>query len=569
MTDAREVGTSILGVYVKADERGVITDPTTRMAINADEFILSPRKADFLPDKYVGGDSQGRDIYETDQSATVAEWDIHLGSRVGWSSPGADLDFVVTHEVGHMVEAAYSPVVLDFMTSLRADYYDGLKPSSELASLGKDPEATLYPNFACRQNVHEWFADLFAMSERGLRPAGYEWQVDRTTELLSGIRGQAAKPYAPVTTRHDPADARYPDQPRDWRGRWASDGSDAVGEAIEWKDEYSTLLPESVIPRIEMGFTEQDAANGTDATDWLQGRQEEWKAKVGWALAERLDSPEVIAAMASSPGLGEFVAAGLDYATQKAIEDHAEPLLGLVEQQWQWRQRDSYYNEAGVIVYPEEVPTTNADRAEWLGDPYVRYALISGLLHQWAISSGDADALSIAIQTAAAREFDLPDTITNRYTDPNSSGWREAGGADAYAQGAAYTAENEHGLRAILRGIYDTTQEGLRDAGITEVIVTRGITQLPEEVPRVDRLGFGIKVMEDPDGWSGSVTANPLTSWTVERSTARGFGETHLTTRVPAERVFSTGAFGPGCVLETEVVLLGGEINTFVDRRWS
>ena len=203
MTDAQAVGTSILGVYVKEDARGVITDPTIRMAINADEFVLSPRKADFLPDKYVGRDSQGRDIYESDQSATVAEWDIHLGSRIGWMSPGTDLEFVVTHEVGHMVEAAYSSVVLEFMTSLRSDYYDGIKPSSELASLGKDPEATLYPNFASRQNVHEWFADLFAMSERGLRPAGYEWQVDRTTELLSTIRERAAKPYAPVTTRYD------------------------------------------------------------------------------------------------------------------------------------------------------------------------------------------------------------------------------------------------------------------------------------------------------------------------------------------------------------------------------
>jgi hypothetical protein len=340
-----------------------------------------------------------------------------------------------------------------------------------------------------------------------------------------------------------------PSQPRDERGQWTS--ADAGTPAV-WPDAQgadgrgSHPLPESVQPHI--------AESATSTMDELQAQQEVWKDTVANQIADRMNTPAGLAALAASPGLGGpgslmssggvFVAGGDPMAPGATMG---------IEAQW-------------PNMTPEERIAAMQD------NPNVRYAIAAGFVHSWANTSSDADPQALALQMAAGKEFGLDATVQNSRGvygpgRPDPQGMNPSDNAQALS----LLDQNGTGLRAMLRATYDNTQAAFAAAGITEVTVTRGVYQAPPEVPRVDNPIIHQPTPDfGPDRmWQGTVQSNPLSSWTTDRSVARGFGDYHLTTTVPVSRVFSTAATGFGCALESEVVLLGGPTNVVADRKWS
>lgn len=92
----------------------------------------------------------------------------------------------------------------------------------------------------------------------------------------------------------------------------------------------------------------------------------------------------------------------------------------------------------------------------------------------------------------------------------------------------------------VLKAMYSQTQESLKNAGIDELAVYRGTFE-----PLLGLVGKDIRL-------------NALSSWSLNKSVARGFGRTVITMKVPASRILSTPRTGLGCLGEWEVVVIGG-----------
>lgn len=328
-------------------------------------------------------------------------------------------------------------------------------------------------------------------------------------------------------------------------GRWKPTGG--VGAAVEWNEELAQHYEnegwmEDVVP-VLFQPNETDISLGVDTVLYLDSQIEEQKDAASMTLADELGTPEAIAALAESDEIaGQFISMGLDFATARAVKDGAEPLLGAVGHDWE--------------------DATPQQRAEWLSDRYVRYALTSGYVHQWAIAATDAHVLSLATQMAVAAEFGLPDEVRNNWGEGGFGGFGETARQDA--RDLLGRSEEAGALRALVRANYDATQKGLSKARIQRVLVTRGVVTRPPEVPTEAPI-FGIKIMKG-DKWKGRTRSNPISSWTIARSVARSFGDYLITTEVPASHVFSTAMYGLGCMSESEVILLGGDINATVER---
>jgi|GEM_PF-3358006 len=168
---------------------------------------------------------------------------------------------------------------------------------------------------------------------------------------------------------------------------------------------------------------------------------------------------------------------------------------------------------------------------------------IENLLRNWGGESSKGD-LAAALQLAAREEFDL-------------KGASLAFDAEAAASArAAYGAE-EAGLRALLRSMYENTQDYLAKHDINEVILYRG-------------LGWHLDDPHLPKGveWDGTgalreVALQPLSSFASDPYAAGMFagGERALFIgdRIPAEDILSLGQTGFGVLPESEFVLLGGQ----------
>ncbi len=486
---------------------------------------------------------------------------------------------VLYHELGHIVTATI----------------DGQRASDVLAAAGRTPfEASSWGSRAQYidprgEELAYLYGDLVTSEPRTEQVPGYNEEthtgfmetvpVESDAAARDLVFSEARYLGAPAETqivRFGPNAqdlTKYSEaQPRDERGRWTSDGGGGIpaeGKATEWphfdgsRDQgHSPIVPEQV------DITREELEQGTDPHEHLEAQAVEQKDVVSMALADRLGDPASIKAMASSPGMGTLLSSGLDYASDRAARDEKAGVPGAAD------QRLGEWERQWPTATPEE-------RAAWLENPYARYAIAAGYLSSWANTSSDGDAVALAIQMAAAKEFGLDVQVTNRDGTWTPGGVRFPNGTVASSEmgdhgplnslrlASGYLSDNEAGIRALLGATYANTQEQLAAKGITEMTVTRGVTKLPAEVPTEDRLGLGIRVMANPDGWSGQITSNPLSSWTLDRSVARGFGDTHLTTTVPASRIFSTAGTGLGSLPEREVVLLGGPTNVLVDRKWA
>ena len=185
----------------------------------------------------------------------------------------------------------------------------------------------------------------------------------------------------------------------------------------------------------------------------------------------------------------------------------------------------------GKMLYPLAV--VGSDEAESL----VRQAVLSRLIAQWAQTSNNNNAYSLAIQQTAKQEFDLSD----------ASEWESPEQLRNYLEetSAQLSEENYDVYSQFLRGQYEETQKFFKEKGIDTLTLYRG---------------SGTGAYSDTE-----VTTRPLSSWSTDFFTAQKFASANeggliYKTEVRVSRVLSTSGTGFGALPEYEVVLLGGRL---------
>ena len=187
---------------------------------------------------------------------------------------------------------------------------------------------------------------------------------------------------------------------------------------------------------------------------------------------------------------------------------------------------------------------------------------VGRLVAQWAGSSNDTEALSLAMQESAAETFGLSDHVSWP-TDPATAG-----------DVSDLMSKNGEMYGAFLQSQYDSTQEYLASHGISEVQLARGYDWGAGIIaPEYDT---GIRSLSDIPEWAqGSKDASlsvvndiglrPLSSFTTNINMANSFaGEsgyiaaTLVTAIIPADRILSCPRTGLGCLKESEMVVLAG-----------
>jgi hypothetical protein len=187
----------------------------------------------------------------------------------------------------------------------------------------------------------------------------------------------------------------------------------------------------------------------------------------------------------------------------------------------------------------------------------VRLACVGDLIRQWAASSNDSSARSLAIQRAVVDEFGL--------RADGYSGWRREKGELA-EQVAALTRSHGDVYRSFVRAQYDATQRLLAEAGITEMTLVRGTTNedrwslrdpFPQQFQVHERIP-GDVISSTFSMTDATIRTRPISSWSTSLRTAYDFtgSGTMIVSRVPADRIFSTPVTGVGCLAETEIVVL-------------
>jgi hypothetical protein len=180
----------------------------------------------------------------------------------------------------------------------------------------------------------------------------------------------------------------------------------------------------------------------------------------------------------------------------------------------------------------------------------------SAMVDDWASESTDGVA-ALAHQLAAA---DFHGTSTKSlldYASTPSPLFPAIVREKRIAQSQKLLSENRDLMRELVRSEYEATQQFLRENGITEVTLFRGVGTKSPDVKSGDVVG---------------VDGNPLSSWSTLRNEAVFFarGQTTWTDRaggkrdglvlemtVPARMIQSLPVTGRGCLLEYEVVLAG------------
>lgn len=196
----------------------------------------------------------------------------------------------------------------------------------------------------------------------------------------------------------------------------------------------------------------------------------------------------------------------------------------------------------------------------------------------WAMTSGDSSPSAVAFQVLAAERFGYSTDSMWRGLDALHDSERYAGTAAGFRDEVQQIllGSNREYMTAYLDSTYRATQTALAEAGITEVVLERGIKfgpswGVPAPSAIVDQF-HGVPKEPLSRGYTRAQTmravGNPMQSWTTNSAIAEAFrGNAANPTdpnyamifaaRVPAERVLSFPATGPGCLNEYEWVLLG------------
>jgi predicted acetyltransferase len=183
----------------------------------------------------------------------------------------------------------------------------------------------------------------------------------------------------------------------------------------------------------------------------------------------------------------------------------------------------------------------------------------STLITDWATSSNGSNIRSLAIQDIAEVVFDTK----------NARDWNSAPKTKAEVE----KIKQEYGgvLSAFLQAQYEQTQKRFKEAGVTEVVLYRGI----------DDASLG-KTLSDDKLTEVDVQSRPLSSWSTSDGHAYWFatggydseatgidkfnpeddhkGAVLLRRVIPVEQILSNSFTGVGSYDEREMVVIGGEM---------
>jgi hypothetical protein len=174
-------------------------------------------------------------------------------------------------------------------------------------------------------------------------------------------------------------------------------------------------------------------------------------------------------------------------------------------------------------------------------------AIVDAALKEWARTPIGKD--KVAIHIAATAEFCL-----GRYALRSLRGRVSAA---IWKEGRTRYQEIRQPMRLLLRTMYELTQDELREAGIHEIAVYRGL----EHVPR-GRLPAWLR--SHPSG-RGPVEMQPISSFSASENVALFFAghsggaddnSVVLTATVPVGRILSCARTGFGALHEYEYVVL-------------
>jgi hypothetical protein len=204
---------------------------------------------------------------------------------------------------------------------------------------------------------------------------------------------------------------------------------------------------------------------------------------------------------------------------------------------------DSWY--ADVMGGTPTTPLTTSQLSEAISDRLIR---------QWSYTSGDAMPLSVEIQNAINVEFGLGKTASTAHLKSVGLQWANAQKLEDFRKF----------LRGWVRQQYEVTQAWLKRNGIRDVSVFRGHTIPEADATKLIKGGSN-------DGVSVSQKLQPASSYSTDGPMASSFSEVAggevsgmTSVRVPASQIFSTCRTGFGCLIESEVVILGEQTPGFL-----
>jgi len=229
-----------------------------------------------------------------------------------------------------------------------------------------------------------------------------------------------------------------------------------------------------------------------------------------------------------------------------------------------------YEQKSGVSFFDINTPD---------GIREARLAIVSDIIHTWAISSNNSNPVALAIQHEARKMFGLDDAVgwyggvrgkrdDILYDSAVPVELRSELGDLAFDDAPELSEKQSEIIRSVVKAIYDATQHYYKSKGITHIGVWRGMKATPK------------MAVERGEIAERQVAMRPLSSWTTSSTMAQAFSTSLAASKkpgidaleeaqavfdanilmkayVPVEQIFSNPLTGFGCLGEDEVVLLG------------
>ena len=170
------------------------------------------------------------------------------------------------------------------------------------------------------------------------------------------------------------------------------------------------------------------------------------------------------------------------------------------------------------------------------GDRCIRYEAVENLVTKWASTSNDTDPLALALQESAASEFNLPSALP----------WPST----ALSEAQSLAQSNEATYADFLRTQYDSTQQAFAAKGFG-----------PNDTMTLYR---GMEAALPPVGTEFTGQLRPMSSFSTDPAVARAFAMENsqcIKVEVPISSILSVPGTGFGCYEESEIVVLGNDVN--------
>ena len=238
-------------------------------------------------------------------------------------------------------------------------------------------------------------------------------------------------------------------------------------------------------------------------------------------------------------------------------------------------QSNSYFTGDDLLISEKMVKTlTGASGARAQGTYYEKMAtaleqlkqkvntIVSAALDKWgefieywAATSGDSSKTSVLIQSVANRVFNL--NFSNlKFSSIDGTLWKRA--LDTIKAGEIGLSGDAKAIELFLKQEYLLTQDYFKRRKIKEIVVFRGLS-LDEKLAR-EMFGGVIEKYG-----RAKLPLQPLSSFSFNPRTAAVFALSNpkeemivIATKIPVERIASTGISGLGTLYESEAVVLGG-----------